>query len=82
MFCGANEFGAFVHLGQESVNKSLAEEKGVAPFRPRQDMVMKDYLVLEPEIFDDAKKTRKWLNQSADYLLNLPMKVKKPAKKK
>ena len=83
MYTGANVDGVFVHLGQDGVRTALETEKGVRPFGPMEGMVMKDYLLLDKEIADDAARLTDWLETSRDYLMGLPPKSgKKPKRKK
>ena len=80
MFCGANVNGIFVHIGQETKVKALETEGGIAPFRPMEGMVMKDYLLLLEEIYGKESELKKWLDRSNEYLLSLPPKKKRKKK--
>jgi TfoX/Sxy family transcriptional regulator of competence genes len=80
MFAGANTDGCFVHVGEEAVKAAVAGEPGVGPFCPMEGMTMKAYLQLTPAITADAGKLGAWLTRSAEYLMALPPKVKKPRK--
>jgi len=82
MFSGANEDGIFVHIGKDAKETALETETGVAPFKPIEGMVMKDYLLLEEPVHSHPDTLKKWLDQSSQYLLSLPPKKKKPKKKR
>jgi TfoX/Sxy family transcriptional regulator of competence genes len=82
MFSGANEEGIFVHIGSEAKETALKTETGVAPFKPIEGMVMKDYLLLHEPVYSNPDTLKKWLDQSSRYLLSLPPKKKKPKRKK
>ncbi len=82
MFAGANTSGVFIHVGEEAVQAAVDAEDGVGPFRPMEGMTMKAYLQLAPAVTGDGDKLDAWLRQSAEFLLGLPPKVKKPRKPK
>ncbi len=82
MYAGANTNGVFVHVGEEGVQAAVDAEDGVGPFCPMEGMTMKAYLQLAPEITGDGERLGAWLKQSAEFLLGLPPKVKKPKKKR
>jgi TfoX/Sxy family transcriptional regulator of competence genes len=77
MFCGANVKGIFVHVGIDAKLEALMNEKGVAPFEPREGMVMKEYLLLNKDVYSDEEELLKWLDRSRTYLLSLPPKKRK-----
>ncbi len=77
MFCGANENGVFIHVGERMKEEFLSSEKDVSRFSPIEGMVMKEYIQLAMSISSDAKKIKKWILISGNYLLSLPPKKKK-----
>jgi hypothetical protein len=82
MFSGGNEDGIFVHIGKEAVDEALGALEHVDAFSPGRGVVMKDYLVLKHEIYEDDAAFVEWLQKSAEYLLAKPPKVKKKRAKK
>jgi hypothetical protein len=82
MYAGANTNGVFLHVGEEGVQAAVDAEAGVGPFSPMEGMTMKAYLQLAPAVTADADKLGAWLKQSAEFLLGLPPKVKKPKEKR
>jgi TfoX/Sxy family transcriptional regulator of competence genes len=77
MFAGANVEGIFVHVGRETAAEALAGRSEAAPFRPREDMVMRDYILLKEEALADESLLREWLEKSYAYLSGLPPKTAK-----
>jgi hypothetical protein len=77
MFAGANRDGIYVHIGEEAKALALEGEEGVFPFEPLEGMSMREYLLLGPEVYGNDAALKRWLDQSSDFLLSLPPKVKK-----
>jgi TfoX/Sxy family transcriptional regulator of competence genes len=77
MFTGANESGIFVHIGKETRDEALERETDVSPFEPMEGTVMREYLLLNKPAYSDEEKLKKWLHLSRQYLLALPLKIKK-----
>jgi TfoX/Sxy family transcriptional regulator of competence genes len=77
MFAGANERGIYVHVGTEAKEKALQDESGVGNFEPLEGMAMKEYVLLEREIYASDDRLRDWLRKSNEYLSSLPPKQKK-----
>jgi TfoX/Sxy family transcriptional regulator of competence genes len=77
MFTGANVDGIFVHVGQEARDRALKEKSGVAPFKPMEGMVMREYLLLEEPVCSDESRLKAWLDTSYAYLNGLPPKARK-----
>ena len=82
MFAGANERGIFVHVGEHAKDEALGRESDVAPFEPLQGTTMKEYLLLEQELYTDEKRLKAWLDRSHAYLLTLPPREKNKKKLK
>ena len=81
MYAGATESGIFVHLSVDDVREVLAED-GLEPFSPMEGMTMKEYVILTKPVHTDPAALQSWLSRSAEHLLALPPKVKKPRRRK
>jgi TfoX/Sxy family transcriptional regulator of competence genes len=81
MFTGANVDGIFVHVGEETRDRALSEEKDVAPFRPMGGMVMREHLLLEDAACRDEPRLKGWLDTAYSYLNSRPQKIKRKKKK-
>lgn len=77
MFCGANADGVFFHVGEKMKDELLSAGKNVSPFSPLEGMVMKEYIQVDMSASTDAKKIKKWIVTSGNYLLSQPPKLKK-----
>jgi len=77
MYSGCNTEGFFVHVGEASAGRAVAEHEDVVPFSPGRGMTMKDYVQINEPSAENREIVAEWLETSANYLQSLPTKVKK-----
>ena len=80
MFAGTYQDKVYVRLGERE--RDLATEAGADPFEPMPGRVMKEYVVLPPQIVADAGELARWIVRARDYASTLAPKEtrgKRPA---
>ena len=73
LFCGLFASSMFVRLGEAERQELLARE-GARVFDPMGGRPMREYVVLPPDVLDDAGALRSWLSRAAAYAAALPPK--------
>jgi TfoX-like protein len=73
LFCGLFASSMFVRLGEADRAELLAME-GARTFDPMGGRPMREYVVLPPDLLDDAGQLNRWLSRAATYASSLPPK--------
>ena len=79
--CGVHDDHIFLRLAEQDREQLLEEWPGVRRFEPLPGRIMREYLVLPPEILSSDATLREWLTRSFAFASSLPTKVKKPRTK-
>jgi hypothetical protein len=77
MFAGASIRGINIHVGQSIKDAALRDERGVYSFEPLEGMAMKEYILVDEEIYGDEERLRAWLEKGAAFIESLPPKKKR-----
>ena len=81
MFAGLFGRGALVKLSASHQKSALALD-GAVMFDPMGNgRIMHDTVLLPESVMDEPDELRAWLRKALDYVVTLPPKVKKPARK-
>ncbi|MBU0517784.1 TfoX/Sxy family protein [bacterium] len=82
MFAGIFGDDIWIRLPAEYREAIFAENDEAQTFEPMRGRQMREYVVLPESIHGNPDLLDKWLNRSYHYVYSLPVKVKKPKKKK
>ena len=77
MFTGVHEDNIFLRLPEAGKKEILKEFPGAKPFEPLKGRIMKEYIVVPRELYEDKESFREWLKRSHAFALSLPPKKKK-----
>jgi TfoX/Sxy family transcriptional regulator of competence genes len=80
MFAGVHEDHIFIRLPETERKEILNRFPGASPFEPLKGHIMKEYVVVPAEIYNDATVFELWLKRAHAYAASLPPKVKKNRK--
>jgi len=80
MFIGVHQDCIFMRLSSEDRAIALNGEDEIMLFEPMKGRVMKEYILLPEQIFDDSIQFEKYLAQSLRFVNSLPPKL--PQKRK
>jgi len=81
MLTGVHEDVIFLRLSEEDREKIKKEFPSVTQFEPLEGKKMREYLVLDEEIYRDIPTLEKWLEKAVSFVSSLPPKVPKQKKK-
>ena len=82
MFTGVKGDDVFFRLSESDRAAIKVDCDEVAPFEPRPNFIMKEYVSLPEYKLSDKEFMSKWLDRSYSFVLSLSPKVKKDRKKK
>jgi TfoX/Sxy family transcriptional regulator of competence genes len=77
MFAGAYQDSLFIRLSERDRQDLRARHSGTRAFEPMEGRVMKEYMLLPPDIYNDDETLHEWLSRSYEYALSLPPKQRK-----
>ena len=80
MFTGVHEDIIFVRLSEEDREKIKKEHPEISNFEPLEGRKMREYMVLDEDIYRDIPTLEKWLEKGVNFVSSLP--PKKPKQKK
>ncbi|HUT50487.1 MAG TPA: TfoX/Sxy family protein [Alphaproteobacteria bacterium] len=81
MFMGLHEQNFILRLSEED-RAEIKASHNAAPFEPMKGRAMKEYVALPDAILGDAAALGAWVARSFAFASALPVKEKKPRKKK
>ena len=81
MLTGVHEDIIFLRLSEEDREKIIKEFPDVNQFEPLEGRKMREYVVLDEEIYRDIPTLEKWLEKGVNYVSTLPPKIPKQKKK-
>ncbi|NHJ32695.1 MAG: TfoX/Sxy family protein [Asgard group archaeon] len=80
MLTGVHEDIIFLRLSEEDRENIKKEFPDVSQFEPLEGRKMREYVVLEEDIYREIPTLEKWLEKGVNYVSSLP--PKKPKQKK
>jgi TfoX/Sxy family transcriptional regulator of competence genes len=80
MLTGVHEDVIFLRLSKEDQKKIKKEFPSVVQFEPLEGRKMREYVVIDEEIYRDIPTLEIWLDKGINYVSSLP--PKKPKQKK
>lgn len=81
MFIGVHEDHIFLRLPEAGRKELLSSYNDAAQFEPMKGRPMREYMVIPPVLYGDKEAFGKWIEQSRDYAMSLPIKTQKAKKK-
>ena len=81
MLTGVHEDVIFLRLSEEDREKIKKEFPSVNQFEPLEGKKMREYVVLDEEIYRDIPTLEKWLEKAVSFVSSLPPKAPKQKKK-
>jgi TfoX/Sxy family transcriptional regulator of competence genes len=81
MMTGVHEDIIFLRLSEEDREKIKTEFPSVVQFEPLEGRKMREYIVLDEEIYRDIPTLEKWLDKAVSFVSSLPPKIPKQKKK-
>lgn len=81
MLTGVHEDVIFLRLSEEDREKIKKEFPSVEQFEPLEGKKMREYIVLEEEIYRDIPTLENWLEKAVSFVASLPPKIPKQKKK-
>ncbi len=81
MFIGLHQEDFIVRLS-EADRAEIGRTLGAAPFEPMQGRPMREYVALPEAVLEDEAAVGDWVARSYGFASSLPVKEKKPRKKK
>ncbi|MDI6884990.1 MAG: TfoX/Sxy family protein [archaeon] len=82
MFIGVHQEDLFLRLAADDKENALTKYEGIKPFEPMPGRIMKEYVVIPPNIYTNPEIFKELLTKSIRYVSSLPPKEKKRKKKK
>ena len=79
--CCVHDDQIFLRLAEQDREQLLSECPEARRFEPMPGRVMREYVVLPPELIADTALLHEWLIRSCRFASSLPPKVKKSARK-
>lgn len=80
MFTGLHEERMIVRLAEKE-RAELLRVPGARIFDPMPGRVMKQYVVVPPQVLADAALLRRWVAKAFEYAASLPAKARKPSRR-
>ena len=81
MFAGVHEDIIFLKLSEKDRKEIKEEFPDVNQFEPLEGRKMREYIVLDEDIYRDIPTLEKWIERAISYVSSLPPKVPKQKKK-
>jgi len=81
MLTGVHEDIIFLRLSEEDRKNIIKEFPDVNQFEPLEGRKMREYIVLDEDIYRDIPTLEKWIEKAVSYVSSLPPKVPKQKKK-
>lgn len=81
MFSGVFEDSIFIRLSARERDELVIEFKDSTQFEPMKGRVMKEYMVIPKELYNNSETLNHWLERSFQYTSSLPPKKGKRAGK-
>jgi TfoX/Sxy family transcriptional regulator of competence genes len=81
MFAGVHEDIIFLKLSEKDRKEIKEEFPDVNQFEPLEGRKMREYIVLDEDIYRDIPTLEKWIERAISYVSSLPPKVTKQKKK-
>lgn len=82
MFSGVFADNIFIRLSVQERDELVGEFKNSTPFEPMKGRVMKEYMVVPKELYNNSKTLNHWLERSFQYTSSLPPKKSQSKAKK
>jgi TfoX/Sxy family transcriptional regulator of competence genes len=82
MFTGVHQDNIILRLSEKERQEIKINYDESEPFEPMKGRVMKEYMTLPEELYNDAEELNKWLQKSYGFVSNMPPKQKKRKAKK
>ena len=77
MFIGAHQDDLFLRLAPEDRDEVHANYDTIKPFEPVPGRMMKEYVVIPPDLYTNPAIFQELLTKSIRYVASLPQKAKK-----
>jgi TfoX/Sxy family transcriptional regulator of competence genes len=77
MFTGVHENNIFLRLSETDRQVMIKQFPGMKPFEPLKGRIMKEYIVVPKELYENGEAFREWLKHSHAFAFSLPPKKKK-----
>ena len=77
MFAGVHGNNIFIRLSEPDKKELIKGYPQATPFEPVKGHIMRDYLIVPPELYKDKPIFRKWLQRSYYYAASIPTKGSK-----
>jgi len=77
MFAGAHQDSLFVRLPESDRQEFRAQYPDARPFEPMAGRVMKEYMLLPEDVYNNPEALHQWLRRGHVYALSLPPKQRK-----
>ncbi|MCE7746232.1 MAG: TfoX/Sxy family protein [Candidatus Heimdallarchaeota archaeon] len=81
MFAGVHEDIIFLKLSEKDRKEIKEEFLDISQFEPLEGRKMREYIVLDEDIYRDIPTLEKWIERAVSYVSSLPPKVPKQKKK-
>ncbi len=81
MVTGVHQDNVFLRLSDADRDAFKGQFKNAAAFEPIKGRVMKEYVVVQPQVYGDEPAFKHWVERSMEYARSLPPKAKNPKKK-
>jgi TfoX/Sxy family transcriptional regulator of competence genes len=77
MFTGVHEDNIFLRLSEADRKEMLKQFPEMKPFEPLKGRIMKEYIVVPKELYENKEDFREWLMRSHAFAFSLSPKKKK-----
>jgi TfoX/Sxy family transcriptional regulator of competence genes len=77
MFTGVHQDNIFLRLSEADRKEIQKKYPEVGPFEPIKGHIMKEYVALPGELYQDKEVFREWLKRSHAFAMSVPPKPKK-----
>ncbi|MBN1689597.1 MAG: TfoX/Sxy family protein [Dehalococcoidia bacterium] len=77
MFTGVHQDNIFLRLPEAGCKEIMRAYPGARPFEPRKGLIMKEYITIPEDLYEDKATLAEWLRKAHSFASSLPPKKKR-----